>query len=163
MRNPIVPAVLVVMTLLSATCTCAHADALHLGPGLDHRAEIKGAGYSVPRARGARPCNLPHDIMRIHATLIHGPSRLTFLSSSSADDTSAKAAAAGAKILAPPFDVMDFGRMAVIQDPAGAVFCIWQAKNTHWRSLRESGQHVLLGGSQHRRSAARPRFRRSSV
>ncbi len=27
----------------------------------------------------------------------------------------------------PPFDVMDFGRMAVIQDPTGAHFCVWQA------------------------------------
>lgn len=32
----------------------------------------------------------------------------------------------GAKVLAPPFDVMDAGRMAVLQDPTGAVFQIWQ-------------------------------------
>jgi predicted enzyme related to lactoylglutathione lyase len=31
----------------------------------------------------------------------------------------------------PPFDVMDLGRMAVIQDPTEAHFCVWQArKNT---------------------------------
>ena len=35
----------------------------------------------------------------------------------------------GGKILAPAFDVMDAGRMAVIQDPTGAVFCAWQPKN----------------------------------
>ena len=32
--------------------------------------------------------------------------------------------------MAPPFDVMDFGRMAVCQDPAGASFAIWQPR-TH--------------------------------
>jgi len=42
------------------------------------------------------------------------------------DESAKKAASLGAKVLAPPFDVMDAGRMAVIQDPAGAVFQIWQ-------------------------------------
>jgi len=31
-------------------------------------------------------------------------------------------------VLAPAFDVFDAGRMAVIQDPTGAVFIVWQAK-----------------------------------
>jgi hypothetical protein len=39
-----------------------------------------------------------------------------------------KAGQLGAKILAPAFDVMEFGRMAVIQDPTGAVFLVWQPK-----------------------------------
>ena len=32
------------------------------------------------------------------------------------------------KLLAPPFDVYDIGRMAVVQDPTGAVFALWQPK-----------------------------------
>lgn len=28
----------------------------------------------------------------------------------------------------PPMDVMDAGRMSVMSDPSGAVFCAWQAK-----------------------------------
>jgi predicted enzyme related to lactoylglutathione lyase len=48
----------------------------------------------------------------------------------SADDTTAKAVAAGGKILNGPFDVFDFGRMAVLQDPTGAVIHLWQPK-TH--------------------------------
>ena len=44
------------------------------------------------------------------------------------DDTVKKAEGFGAKVLAPPFDVMDAGRMAVLQDPTGAIFQIWQAK-----------------------------------
>ena len=46
-----------------------------------------------------------------------------------ADDTAAKARAAGGTILMEPFDVMDAGRMAVIADPEGAVFNLWQAGN----------------------------------
>ncbi len=31
-------------------------------------------------------------------------------------------------MLAPPFDVYDAGRMAVLQDPTGAAFSVWQPK-----------------------------------
>jgi predicted enzyme related to lactoylglutathione lyase len=31
-------------------------------------------------------------------------------------------------VLAPAFDVYDVGRMAVLQDPTGATFSVWQAK-----------------------------------
>jgi predicted enzyme related to lactoylglutathione lyase len=48
----------------------------------------------------------------------------------SADDTVARAAQLGAKIIEGPFDVQTFGRMAVIRDPTGAIFSVWQAK-TH--------------------------------
>jgi uncharacterized protein len=43
------------------------------------------------------------------------------------DETTKLAQSLGATVLAPPFDVMDAGRMAVLQDPTGAVFQIWQA------------------------------------
>jgi predicted enzyme related to lactoylglutathione lyase len=46
------------------------------------------------------------------------------------DESAKKATSLGAKVLAPPFDVMDAGRMAVIQDPSGAVFQVWQAKRS---------------------------------
>lgn len=45
-----------------------------------------------------------------------------------ADATARRAQELGAKVLAPPFDVMDVGRMAVLQDPTGAVFSVWQPK-----------------------------------
>ncbi len=46
----------------------------------------------------------------------------------SADDSAARAASLGAKVLAPAFDVYDAGRMAVIVDPTGAQLSLWQAK-----------------------------------
>jgi predicted enzyme related to lactoylglutathione lyase len=45
-----------------------------------------------------------------------------------ADAAAAKAASLGATVLVPPFDVMNHGRMAVVQDPAGAVFQLWEPK-----------------------------------
>jgi predicted enzyme related to lactoylglutathione lyase len=45
------------------------------------------------------------------------------------DQSTKKAQELGAKVLVPPFDVMDHGRMAVLQDPTGAVFQVWQAKD----------------------------------
>lgn len=49
-----------------------------------------------------------------------------YVSVSNADETAARAQELGGTVLAPAFDVMDAGRMAVIQDPTGAVFEVWQ-------------------------------------
>jgi len=45
----------------------------------------------------------------------------------SADQTAAQVGPSGGKLIAGPFDVMDVGRMAVCQDPQGAIFSLWQA------------------------------------
>ena len=52
----------------------------------------------------------------------------TYVWVDSADETAAKARDAGGGVVTEPFDVMDFGRMAVLTDPEGAAFCVWQAK-----------------------------------
>jgi predicted enzyme related to lactoylglutathione lyase len=54
------------------------------------------------------------------------PNWLSYVSVTNADETSAKATDAGATLLKGPFDVATYGRMAVIQDPTGAVFALWQ-------------------------------------
>jgi uncharacterized protein len=50
----------------------------------------------------------------------------TYVTVESANDAAAKASELGATVIAEPFDVMDAGRMAVIQDPTGAMFCVWE-------------------------------------
>ncbi len=50
-----------------------------------------------------------------------------YIATANVDASSTKAAELGGTVLAPPFDVMDQGRMSVSQDPTGAVFCLWQA------------------------------------
>ena len=52
----------------------------------------------------------------------------TYIWVESAYDTAAKVIDAGGSVLMEPFDIMDFGRMAVFADPEGAAFCVWQAK-----------------------------------
>ena len=51
-----------------------------------------------------------------------------YIAVASADAAAKKAKELGGKILMEPFDVMDVGRMAVIQDKQGAVFSVWEAK-----------------------------------
>ena len=52
----------------------------------------------------------------------------SYVAVTSADETAAKAKSLGANVVQEPFDAMEHGRMAVIADPTGAHFCIWQAK-----------------------------------
>jgi predicted enzyme related to lactoylglutathione lyase len=51
-----------------------------------------------------------------------------YVTVASADDAAERAGQLGATVHAPPFDVMDAGRMAVIQDPQGAFFMVWEAR-----------------------------------
>lgn len=52
----------------------------------------------------------------------------TYIWVESADEAAAKVLDAGGRILGEPFDVSKAGRMALCADPAGAAFCLWQAK-----------------------------------
>jgi predicted enzyme related to lactoylglutathione lyase len=54
------------------------------------------------------------------------PHWMVYVAVADADAAAARAQSLGATVLAPPFDVMEHGRMAVLQDPQGAVFSIWQ-------------------------------------
>ena len=52
----------------------------------------------------------------------------TYVWVDSADETASRVRDAGGGVVMEPFDVMDFGRMALFTDPEGAAFCVWQAK-----------------------------------
>jgi uncharacterized protein len=54
----------------------------------------------------------------------------TYIWVDSADDATGQVKDAGGRVLTEPFDILDAGRMAVVADPAGAAFCVWQA-NQH--------------------------------
>jgi uncharacterized protein len=51
-----------------------------------------------------------------------------YIGTRDADAVAKKVEAAGGKVIAPPFDVLDSGRMAVFQDPTGAFISVWQPK-----------------------------------
>ncbi len=52
----------------------------------------------------------------------------SYVSVASADESAQKAGELGGKVVMPPLDVMDAGRMATLQDPTGATLTLWQAK-----------------------------------
>jgi uncharacterized protein len=80
--------------------------------------------YFIARIRGG-------DVAAVSSQPEGGPPAATwntYIWVESADDAAAKVLAAGGSVMADPFDVMDAGRMAVLTDPEGAAFCVWQAK-----------------------------------
>ena len=52
----------------------------------------------------------------------------SYVAVTNVEEAAAKAASLGGTIIMPPMDVMDFGRMASIIDPTGAVLNLWEAK-----------------------------------
>ena len=52
-----------------------------------------------------------------------------YIGTDDAAATAKKVEAAGGKVVAPPFDVGDQGKMAVFQDPVGAYISVWQPQN----------------------------------
>jgi predicted enzyme related to lactoylglutathione lyase len=51
---------------------------------------------------------------------------MLYIGTRDADAVAKKVEAAGGKVVAPAFDVLKSGRMAVFQDPTGAFFAVWQ-------------------------------------
>ncbi len=56
------------------------------------------------------------------------PHWLAYIATDQIDAAAARVPALGGAVVAPPFDVMDIGRMSVIQDPTGATLAMWQAR-----------------------------------
>ena len=74
--------------------------------------------------RDAAACYTPHP--EHHKGV--PPHWAVYVQVESADAAAAKTTESGGKAVVPPFDVFDLGRMAVLQDPTGAVFQVWQPK-----------------------------------
>jgi predicted enzyme related to lactoylglutathione lyase len=53
---------------------------------------------------------------------------MTYITVDDVDAVAGRVAAAGGQVVAPPFDVLDSGRMAVIIDATGAFVSLWQPK-----------------------------------
>ena len=57
------------------------------------------------------------------------PFWMVYIAVDDVEQAAARVTALGGQVMAPPFDVMDNGRMAVVTDPAGSHFALWQAKS----------------------------------
>ena len=79
--------------------------------------------YFVARVRG-------RDVAGIGSRREDGPADpvwTTYVRVDSADEAAERAAQAEGSVQAGPFDAPPAGRMAVLADPAGAAFCVWEA------------------------------------
>jgi predicted enzyme related to lactoylglutathione lyase len=82
--------------------------------------------YTMLKVRGKQACALYKMGPDMKGKM--PPHWSAYVAVTSADDAAKKVESAGGTIVQKPFDVMDVGRMAVAQDPTGAMFCLWQPK-----------------------------------
>jgi predicted enzyme related to lactoylglutathione lyase len=87
--------------------------------------------------KNERDCAAMYKLMPDQASQGVPPNWTTYVGVTSADATVEQAKSLGATILAGPFDVYDLGRMAMIQDPEGAVFALWEAKKNYGVRIRD--------------------------
>ena len=66
----------------------------------------------------------------------------SYVTVASADQAAARAQELGGQLVSEPFDVLDVGRMAVIADPTGATFCVWEP-GTHVGAAVVNGPGAL--------------------
>jgi predicted enzyme related to lactoylglutathione lyase len=68
------------------------------------------------------------------------PAWTTYISTDDADAVAARASGAGGTVFMGPMDVFEAGRMAIIADPTGAVFGLWQpGQHTGAQVVNEPG------------------------
>jgi predicted enzyme related to lactoylglutathione lyase len=99
------------------------------GALFDWQFEDRMAGrYAIAKLDGLDVAGIAHQPN-------HAPAWNTYIQVDSADWATADAIQLGGKALLPPFDIADSGRMAVIEDPTGAVFSMWEPKDLHGAQL----------------------------
>jgi predicted enzyme related to lactoylglutathione lyase len=87
----------------------------------------EGACYTLFKISG-RDIAGGYDLMPEQRQQGVPPHWMLYFAVANVDEALAKAKAAGGTVLMGPMDVWELGRMAVVRDPQGAVFSIWQAK-----------------------------------
>lgn len=87
----------------------------------------EGASYSIALVGGKPAAAIYPQQPQMRAQGVP-PFWLSYINVTSVDEVAAKVEGLGGKVMMPPFDVMDAGRMTIIQDPTGAGVGLWQAK-----------------------------------
>lgn len=86
-----------------------------------------GATYTMARRNGLEAVGM----MQLSEQMAQAgmpPAWSSYVAVDDLDATVTKVGPAGGRVLQPPMDVMEAGRMAVVSDPTGAVIGTWQAK-----------------------------------
>ncbi|HEY3263488.1 MAG TPA: VOC family protein [Pseudonocardiaceae bacterium] len=106
-------------------------------PDVDASAAFYGAlfGWDVQEAGGPEAGGYRMAFVRARPVAGLGPQQApgtpwwtTYVTVDSADASAKAAEAAGGQVVAPPFDVLEAGRMAVLAAPGGATFSVWEPK-----------------------------------
>ena len=79
---------------------------------------------------------------------------LLYVSVDDARAAAAKAAELGGTIVKDAFDVFEIGSMAVLRDPAGGTFAVWQAKASRGTDHTDSKPHTVCWNELASRDAA---------
>jgi uncharacterized protein len=89
----------------------------------------EGASYTMFELGGKRVAALyPQDAQQQAQGV--PPNWLSYIAVESADHAAERTRALGGAVLMEPFDVYEVGRMALVQDPTGAVVALWEPR-TH--------------------------------
>jgi len=96
----------------------------------------EGQAYSMAQIRGKQVGAMYPQQPQMRQQGIP-PHWLSYVSVKSADESAAKVEGLGGNVVQPAFDVMDVGRMALIQDPTGAMLALWEPK-------KHAGAGVLM-------------------
>jgi uncharacterized protein len=93
--------------------------------GDDHPMPGGGGAYTFLKKNGL-------EVAALHGHLPEGapPNWTSYVTVADADAEEEKARELGATPLAGPFDVGGAGRMGVLRDPQGAIFAVWQPKES---------------------------------
>jgi predicted enzyme related to lactoylglutathione lyase len=86
-----------------------------------------GGTYTVLRSSGNEVCAL-YEMEAERRDVGVAPHWLPYVSVENADETAARAEELGGSVLMGAFDAADFGRMAIIEDPTGAVLATWEPR-----------------------------------
>lgn len=86
--------------------------------------------YTIAKLDGQDVCGL-HAQRAEEKSAGMPPHWSTHVAVNDVDETFRTATGLGAKGIAPPFDIPDVGRMAVLQDPTGAFFNVWKRDSKH--------------------------------
>lgn len=86
------------------------------------------------------------------------PAWQSYIAVASADAAAEQVRTLGGQVHAGPMDVFDSGRMAVVSDPQGAVFAVWQARSHHGVQVRDESNALCWNELQARDADAAKTF-----
>lgn len=116
-----------------------------------------GEYYSIMRVSGKDACAL-YPMQDVQRKKKAPPSWLPYIAIKEVDATVKSAKAARGKVIMGPMDVMDQGRQAVMLDPSGAAFSIWQARKHYGAQISGKSGTICWHDLNTKKTSAASKF-----